>query len=117
MYDHDQSSFSLVSMADIDTVYTPTDQDTDEFELLDDFGHEGLRRDVGSSGSTSVSPSVYAHEFEHGRRYHSYRSGRYPLPNDVAEQQREDTKHAFMLELTVGGAFVCFKHGHSGKGC
>jgi len=54
-------------------------------------------------GSTSVSSNVYKHEFEHGRRYHSYKHGRYPVPNDDQEQYREDMKHALMMELTVGG--------------
>jgi len=53
-------------------------------------------------GSTSVSSNVFKHEYEHGRRYHSYKHGRYPIPNDDQEQYREDMKHALMMELTVG---------------
>lgn len=33
-------------------------------------------------------------------QYHKYRNGRYPIPNDDVEQNRDDMKHAMMLELT-----------------
>lgn len=99
--ENEQDSVSLVSTADIETIYTPTSQSTDEFELLDRPDHLASLDDACSSESTSVPPSVYAHEYEQGRRYHRYKSGRYPLPNDVVEQHVEDIKHALMLELTV----------------
>jgi hypothetical protein len=35
-------------------------------------------------------------------RYHYYRDGKYPIPNDDIEQNREDMKHAMVLELTDG---------------
>ena len=35
-------------------------------------------------------------------RYHVYRDGKYPIPNDDIEQNREDMKHAMVLELTNG---------------
>lgn len=38
--------------------------------------------ETGSSASTSVNSSIYAHTFERGRRYHHYKNGRYPIPND-----------------------------------
>jgi methylase of polypeptide subunit release factors len=31
-----------------------------------------------------------------------YRDGKYPIPNDDIEQNREDMKHAMVLELTGG---------------
>ena len=34
-----------------------------------------------------------------------YRHGRYPIPNDEAEQNREDMLHAMMLEVTNGKLF------------
>ena len=106
MYDNDQVSFSLVLTTGVESVYTPTEQETDEFELIDDdYGSKNSRWGVSSSESTSVSPSILDHEQEHGRRYHSYMSGRYPLPNDVREQHREDMMHALMLELTVSYLF------------
>lgn len=61
--------------------------------------------DVASADSSSAASSVYRHEYEHGRRYHAYKNGRYPIPNDDHEQQREHMKHATMLELTDGLLF------------
>lgn len=70
----------------------------------DEFLAEGW--DVTSSNaSTSVTSSVYQHTFENGRRYHAYKYGRYPIPNDDLEQNREDMKHAMMLEMTDGKLF------------
>ncbi|KAF5017330.1 hypothetical protein F66182_10759 [Fusarium sp. NRRL 66182] len=68
--------------------------DGDEF-VTSDFNSEMLY-----SSSTSLNTSVYQHAFENGRRYHQYRNGTYPIPNDDAEQNRDDMKHAMMLELT-----------------
>jgi hypothetical protein len=53
-------------------------------------------------GTTSVTSSVYAHSYERGRRYQSFKNGRYPIPNDDLEQNREDMKHAMLMELTGG---------------
>ncbi|TKW49507.1 hypothetical protein CTA1_1332 [Colletotrichum tanaceti] len=52
--------------------------------------------------STTLSSSVYEHSFRNGRRYHKFRHGRYPIPNDETEQNREDMLHAMMLEATDG---------------
>lgn len=38
-------------------------------------------------------------------RYHYYRDGKYPIPNDDVEQNREDMKHAMFMELTDGKLF------------
>ncbi|KAH6990691.1 S-adenosyl-L-methionine-dependent methyltransferase [Ilyonectria sp. MPI-CAGE-AT-0026] len=105
--DDDQSSFSLVSVTGIETIYTPTEQDSDEFELIyGDHDSGSSQGDASSSDSTSVPPDIHAHEFKHGRRYHSLKSGRYPLPNDIGEQNREDINHAMMLQLTDGKLFL-----------
>ena len=58
-----------------------------------------------SLASTSAESSIYAHTFEHGRRYHYFKNSRYPLPDDDMEQSREDMKHAMMMELTDGKLF------------
>lgn len=44
---------------------------------------------------------VWEHVYQHGRRYHLYKDGRYPMPNDDVEQDRENMKHCMMLQLTV----------------
>ncbi|OJJ45189.1 hypothetical protein ASPZODRAFT_152908 [Penicilliopsis zonata CBS 506.65] len=46
-----------------------------------------------STYTTSLSSSVLAHEYKHGRRYHSYHSGSYLFPNDEQEQERLDMVH------------------------
>ena len=61
---------------------------------------------TSSHASTSVTSSIYHHTYENGRRYHAYKYGRYPIPNDDLEQNREDMKHAMMMELTDGRLFL-----------
>ncbi|CAK7234884.1 hypothetical protein SCUCBS95973_009084 [Sporothrix curviconia] len=72
--------------------------DDDEFHLIEGY-------DTNSLASTSATASIYAHTFEHGRRYHFFKNSRYPLPDDDMEQSREDMKHAMMMELTDGKLF------------
>lgn len=69
--------------------------DSDEFSLTEGY-------ETRSTGSTSATSSVFAHTYEHGRRYQSYKNSRYPIPNDDAELSREDMKHAMLLELLDG---------------
>ena len=72
--------------------------DEDEFALADGY-------ETASSGSTSVTSSVYAHTYENGRRYQHFKNGRYPIPNDDEELNREDMKHAMLMELCDGELF------------
>ncbi|KAI9171811.1 mRNA 3'-end-processing protein YTH1 [Paramyrothecium foliicola] len=100
--------FSIIStIPDVETIYTPTetDQMSDDFEILDQQ-EQASQWDDTSSCSTSVVSRAYEYEFVHGRRYHGYKAGLYPLPNDLAEQQREDTVHVMMLELMDGQPFL-----------
>lgn len=86
-------------------------QGTDDFELLNRRHSIDADEswDCVSCSSVSVVSTVYDHEIAHGRRYHGYKKGRYPLPNDEIEQQREEIHHATMLELAVchGGDRRC----------
>lgn len=108
----DGTSFSVVSTApDVETAYTPslaTEQRTDVFEIIavDDeyLDDDDSLWDSASDSSTSATPSVYQYEFEHGRRYHGYLKGRYPLPNDDAELAMEDLKHHTWLEMMVAAS-------------
>ncbi|KAH8660840.1 S-adenosyl-L-methionine-dependent methyltransferase [Tricladium varicosporioides] len=59
----------------------------------------GYETDSLGSASTSISSSVRDFTFENGRRYHRFREGRYNFPNDDSEQEREDMKHAMMVNL------------------
>ncbi|KAK8133082.1 hypothetical protein PG999_001255 [Apiospora kogelbergensis] len=102
-----QSSIAPGSPSTIESgEFEPSDfepSDFDDSESLDD--------------STSVGSSVYGHSYQHGRRYHKarnirqnrhdcgYRHGRYPIPNDETEQNREDMLHAMMMEVTNGKLF------------
>ena len=72
--------------------------DEDEFAISDGY-------DTRSVGSTSATSTIYAHTFEHGRRYQHFKHGRYPIPNDDDELSREDMKHAMLMELTDGRLF------------
>ncbi|TFA99397.1 Secondary metabolism regulator LAE1 [Trichoderma ghanense] len=61
--------------------------------------------DGNSAESVTVRSSIWEHEYEGGRRYHHYRHGRYPLPNDDIEQEREYMKHIIHMQLTGGKLF------------
>lgn len=78
---------------------TPDDPvEEDEFAPTEGY-------DTRTTGSTSVTSSIYAHNYEHGRRYQYFKHGRYPIPNDNYELDREDMKHAMLKELTDGLLF------------
>lgn len=68
----------------------------DHDEMDTDGGYES---DAMSSATTTMSESVRDYAFENGRRYHSFREGRYNFPNDDIEQEREDMKHAMVKLL------------------
>ncbi|KAF2732352.1 S-adenosyl-L-methionine-dependent methyltransferase [Polyplosphaeria fusca] len=74
---------------EIDTA-TPTDSDADS------------AFDANSTSSTSLASSILNYEYSNGRRYHGYRSGAYPLPNDDEEQDRLDLLHHIFLLLLNG---------------
>ncbi|KAI9863974.1 MAG: hypothetical protein M1824_006012 [Vezdaea acicularis] len=54
----------------------------------------------GSSYTTSLTESVTNYQFENGRRYHGYKGGRYMIPNDEKEMDREDMKHHITMRIT-----------------
>jgi SAM-dependent methyltransferase len=72
---------------------------------VDDDGEFSATDVDADSDSASLGSSVLDHSFVNGRRYHRYRHGRYPIPNDEAEQNREDVLHTMMLEATDGRLF------------
>ena len=59
-----------------------------------------LDLDSDSQCWQTVRSSVYRHFWERGRRYHRYRYGRYPIPNDDEEQHRDELKHCMHMEIT-----------------
>jgi len=77
------------------------DLEADNFHTYDDdSAYEGS--EVGTI-TTSLASNVRAYRYDNGRRYHAYREGAYPLPNDEQEQDRLDLLH-HVFKLTVGGA-------------
>lgn len=97
----EQLSLTAVSSVETSVPIEPAngpDEEEDEFETTDGI-------DTRSTGSASATSSIYAHTYENGRRYQCFKNGRYPIPNDDSEQDREDMKHAMMLELTDGELF------------
>ncbi|UKZ53678.1 hypothetical protein TrVGV298_007475 [Trichoderma virens] len=77
--------------------------DSDDADDNDDDEFDG--DDTYSAESVTVRSSIWEHEWEGGRRYHHYRHGRYPLPNDDIEQEREYMKHVIHMELVGGKLF------------
>jgi hypothetical protein len=65
----------------------------------EDDDDEGLGSDALTNSSTSISSSIRNHTFENNRRYHRFQEGRYHFPNDEPEQEREDMKHAMIINL------------------
>jgi hypothetical protein len=90
------AEFTVPETSPIEPAREPPDND--EFQAT-----EGI--ETASTGSTSATSSVFAHTYENGRRYQCFKNGRYPIPNDDSEQDREDMKHSMMLELTDGELF------------
>jgi len=98
------------------------DDDTathDEIEIDSAYGGSGgqvsttsvmsmslLDMDTRTSLKPLTSISEQSMSFSEGRKYQHYRSGRYLLPNDQDEQDREEVKHFMLLRLTDGGHFL-----------
>lgn len=93
-----QQSTSIVPEGDTHIEADPNARNTSS---EDDDGY-GSASDAGSSASTSISSSVRDYNFENNRRYHKFQEGRYSFPNDDLEQEREDMKHAMILNLCNG---------------
>lgn len=59
----------------------------------------GYGSDTLGSPSTSLASGVRDYAFENGHRYHKFREGTYNFPNEESEQDREEMKHAMMVNL------------------
>jgi SAM-dependent methyltransferase len=101
-HEHDESRSvtqdSSVDLADTlapsDYYYRADDDDADADSALGD--------DDRASSTRSLTESIFNYEYENGRRYHAFRAGAYPLPNDELEQSRMDMQHHIYL-LMLGG--------------
>ncbi|KAK0707956.1 hypothetical protein B0H67DRAFT_588973 [Lasiosphaeris hirsuta] len=108
------ASFSEIVLVELD--WTSETEDGTPFDLAgrnsalivseDEFEDDSSRDSVSLDVTASLTSSARQHSFQHGRRYHTFRPGRYPIPNDEIEQDREDIKHPMMLELTDGKHFL-----------
>ncbi|KAI8631077.1 S-adenosyl-L-methionine-dependent methyltransferase [Xylariaceae sp. FL1651] len=54
---------------------------------------------VTERSTMSLDTFMNRHLWEGGRRYHAYREGRYSLPNDEIEQQREELMHILVMDI------------------
>jgi len=74
-----------------------------DFIESDSSGAESATQSVRApSSAPSLRSLIYNFVEEHGRTFHRYREGKYPLPNDAQEQDRLDFQHNFMLILLEG---------------
>jgi len=65
----------------------------------DDYSDSALGCFDSENDTVSLTSSVLEYQHEHGRVYHSYLKGRYVLPNDEAEQVRQDDLHHIRFRL------------------
>jgi hypothetical protein len=72
----------------------------EEDEPRSDLDYES--DDSLTSTTTTVDESVKDFFFENGRRYHRFREGIYPFPNDGIEQEREELLHVLIKSLGEG---------------
>ncbi|KAH8654553.1 S-adenosyl-L-methionine-dependent methyltransferase [Tricladium varicosporioides] len=73
----------------------PQDVGTLQAEADDHVDNDSAFGDDASvaSSTTTLSQSIMKHREENGRTYHSYKDGKYVLPNDQIENDRLDLQH------------------------
>lgn len=71
-----------------------------EYESDGDSGYSAS--DAGSTWTASLSSSIQHFQLENGRTYHSYREGKYSVPNDESEKDRLDLQST-LFSLTLDG--------------
>ncbi|GAB1312356.1 Secondary metabolism regulator LAE1 [Madurella fahalii] len=76
----------------------PMDEPIQVDTTLDDT--DSAIDDQLSSFTASLTSSVIDYPIEYGRRYHAFRSGIYPFPNDELELSRLDLTHEMMVKGT-----------------
>ncbi|KAI9855987.1 MAG: hypothetical protein M1813_009312 [Trichoglossum hirsutum] len=58
--------------------------------------------DMEAQELRSIETRITQYKWENGRRYHAYREGHYPMPNDEMENNRLDMKHHIILLMLDG---------------
>ncbi|KAL1296772.1 hypothetical protein AAFC00_000236 [Neodothiora populina] len=71
-------------------------------ENFDTFSDPGYAHSSATSYCSTLQSEAHDYYWENGRRYHGWGGGRYLLPNDDQELNREDMKH-HMWRLVLGG--------------
>lgn len=75
-------------------ILTPADISwvDDTIDAINDPAEADVLSDGASFNSdvTSLTSTAFDYTYENGRRYHSFRAGKYALPNDEREQERLD---------------------------
>jgi trans-aconitate methyltransferase len=56
--------------------------------------------------TVSLTSSILNYTYENGRRYHAYKAGNYPIPNDEREQDRLDLQHHIYSMLLEGELYT-----------
>ncbi|KAK7741682.1 hypothetical protein SLS62_010919 [Diatrype stigma] len=88
-----------MSPANGPTVEVPKD------EQVDDGNSEALSS-IGTTIDSAMSCSSLGCNYVNGRRYHAFREGRYPLPNDEGEQYRGDLNSYLFKDVCDGKLFL-----------
>lgn len=91
---------------DMDSVFSP-ESSVSALSMEPDavFDHDDNASNYSedwASDTTSLKSDVWRHVYENGRRYHSYREGKYHFPNDEKESNRMDIEHHNQA-LQLGG--------------
>ncbi|RDW74823.1 hypothetical protein BP6252_05965 [Coleophoma cylindrospora] len=87
----------------------PTDVTAAPLVPEDNWADDDSAYDAGSiaTSTTSLNESVLKYRQENGRSYHSYKDGKYLVPNDEGENDRLDLQHhAFYLTFS-NKLFLC----------
>ncbi|KAK7914479.1 methyltransferase domain-containing protein [Apiospora marii] len=97
----DEPAGSDATMVDMDM---NRDAEADQTTDISENDDKDSAVEMGSHGTStySMTSSVAERLEENGRTYHSYKDGKYLLPNDEAELDRLDLQHK-MWEITLDG--------------
>ena len=72
----------------------------------DDLDTDSTLGSEPPSTTASLSSSILNYQYENGRRYHAYKAGKYPIPNDEREQDRLDFTHHIFSMLLKGELYT-----------
>ncbi|RFU28013.1 hypothetical protein B7463_g8319, partial [Scytalidium lignicola] len=95
-----QQDAALHAYPDDDSAVQHLSQDEDSSGNADDDTYSDYNDDYASSFYTSILSEATDYYWENGRRYHAHQGGRYLLPNDEVELDREDMKHHEWMLIT-----------------